>query len=408
MNPSRHKMTVLAQICKLIPGHMVNKLAAKHGVEEQARTFSPWSHVVSLLFTQTSHAMGLNDVCDTLQNHKGVLTTIRRATAPSRNGLSNANRTRKPEMAEDLFWEMLKHLEGISEGFGMARKYCSLPKRFRKTISTMDSSTIKLFANCLDWAKHRRRKAAAKMHLRLNLQEFLPKMIIVKTAGTHDSAEAKELCADVKAGEIVVFDKAYIDYKHLYSMNTRGIFWVSRSKTNMKYKSVGQHKGSMGKIIRDEIIELTCPNVGKKYPEKLRLVEAWVKIEGKEKRMTFITNNFEWAASSVSDLYKARWGIEVFFKELKQTLQLADFLGYNENAVKWQVWTALLVYLLLRFIAFQSKWGHSFFRLFTVLRGVLWSCLDMFSVLESYGTAGAVVRLRAVPEQGYLPGFAPI
>ena len=86
MNPSRHKMTVLAQICKLIPGHMVNKLAAKHGVEEQARTFSPWSHVVSLLFTQTSHAMGLNDVCDTLRNHKGVLTTIRTATPPSRNG----------------------------------------------------------------------------------------------------------------------------------------------------------------------------------------------------------------------------------------------------------------------------------------------------------------------------------
>lgn len=141
--------------------------------------------------------------------------------------------------------------------------------------------------------------------------------------------------------------------------------------------------------------------------KKLRLVEAWVKIDGKGKRMIFITNNFDWAASSVTDLYKARWGIEVFFKELKQTLQLADFLGHNENAVKWQIWTALLVYLPLRFIALQRKWNHSFFRLFTVLRGVLWSCLDMFSVLASYGTAGAVVRLRAAPEQGYLPGFAP-
>ena len=191
-------------------------------------------------------------------------------------------------------------------------------------------------------------------------------------------------------------------------MNTRGIFWVSRSKTNMKYKSVGQHKETKGKTIRDEVIELTCPKAGKKYPEKLRLVEAWVKLEGKERRMTFITDNFDWAASSVADLYKARWGIEAFFKELKQTLQLAGFPGYNENAVKWQVWAALLVCLLLRFIAFQSKWGHYFFRLFTVLRGVLWSCLDMFSILESYGTAGAVVRLRAAPEQGYPPDFAPI
>ena len=228
MNPSRHKMTVLTQICKLVPGHMVNKLAAKHGVDEQARTFSPWSHVVSLLFTQVSHAMGLNDVCDTLRNHKGVLTIIRAATPPSRNGLSNANRTRNSGMAEDLFWEMLRHLESMSGGFGMARKYCALPRRFKRTISAMDSSTIRLFANSLDWAKHRRRKAAAKLHLRLDLQEFLPKMIIVKTAGSHDSTEAKELCADVKAGEIVVFDKAYIDYKHLCLLNNRVVSRVSR------------------------------------------------------------------------------------------------------------------------------------------------------------------------------------
>lgn len=408
MNPSKHNLTVLAQICKLIPGHMVQKIAIRHGVEEQARTFSPWSHVVSLLFTQTSHALGLNDVCDTLRNHKGVLTTIRCATPPSRNGLSNANRTRNPEMAEDLFWTMLEHLKGIGKGFGMSRQYCALPKHFKRTINVLDSSTIKLFENCLDWAKHRRRKAAAKMHLRLNLQEFMPKVVIVKTAGTHDSTEAKELCADVKSGEIVVFDKAYIDYKHLHSMTKRGISWVSRSKTNMKYETVGQHKEAKGKIIRDEVIVLTCKNARENYPEKLRLVEAWVEINGKEKRMTFITNNFTWAASSVTDLYKSRWGIEVFFKELKQTLQIADFIGYNENAVKWQIWTALLTYILLRFIAFQSKWGHSFFRLFTMLRGVLWSCLDMFSVLECYGTAGGTIRLRAAPEQSYLPGFAPI
>lgn len=245
---------------------------------------------------------------------------------------------------------------------------------------------------------------------RIRDKEFMPKVVIVKTAGTHDSTEAKELCADVKSGEIVVFDKAYIDYKHLHSMTERGISWVSRSKANMKYKTVGvgQHKKAKGKIIRDEVIVLTCKNARENYPEKLRLVEAWVEINGKEKRMTFITNNFTWAASSVTDLYRSRWGIEVFFKELKQTFQIADFIGYNENAVKWQIWTALLTYILLRFIAFQSKWGHSFFRLFTMLRGVLWSCLNMFSVLECYGTAGGTIRLRAAPEQSYLPGFAPI
>ena len=132
-----------------------------------------------------------------------------------------------------------------------------------------------------------------------------------------------------------------------------------------------------------------------------------VEVDGKMKKMIFITNNFDWAASSICDLYKARWAIEVFFKEIKQTLKLADFVGYNKNAVRWQIWTALLTYILLRFIAWQSRWKHSFIRLFTVLRGVIWSTLDMFSVLECCGTASDKVRMRAAPELAYLPGLAP-
>jgi hypothetical protein len=135
------------------------------------------------------------------------------------------------------------------------------------------------------------------------------------------------------------------------------------------------------------------------------LVEEWIEVDGRMKRMTFITDNFEWTSSSVCDLYKARWAVEVFFKEIKQTLQLSDFMGYSENAVKWQLWTALLVYVLLRFIAWQSKLEHTFVRLFTALRGALWSCLDMFSVLKCCGTAGGKPRMRSTPYQSYLPGF---
>jgi hypothetical protein len=123
--------------------------------------------------------------------------------------------------------------------------------------------------------------------------------------------------------------------------------------------------------------------------------------------MTFITNNFEWSASSICELYKARWGIEVFFKQIKQNLQIADFLGNNENAVRWQIWIAMLAYLLLRFVEFMAKWGKPFSRLFTLVRGVMWSCLDLFSLIGSYGTAGVGLRMRASPEQAYLPGFLP-
>ena len=170
---------------------------------------------------------------------------------------------------------------------------------------------------------------------------------------------------------------------------------------------VEQQSEPQGKIIRDVYIKLTDHKTSRKYPKSVRLVEAIVEVDDKPKVMEFITNNTQWAASSICDLYRSRWSIEVFFKEIKQTLQIADFIGYSKNAVRWQIWTALLVYILLRFVAWQGRWKHSFTRLFTVLRGVLWSSLDMFSVLDCCGTAHGALRIRAAPEQCYLPGFSP-
>jgi len=358
------------------------------------------------MFAQVSHALSLNDVCDTLDNHGGVLTTIRHASAPSRNGLSNANRERNADMAEALFWETLGSLQERWPQFGMGRKYVGFPRRFRRVINIVDSTTIKLVANCMGWAKHRRRKAAAKCHMRLNLESFLPRFAVVKSANSHDAKEARGVCLGILAGEIVVFDKAYVDFEHLAELDERGVFWVSRAKTNMQYEVVREHSPADGRILRDAVIRLTGDRTAKFYPGELRLVTARVEVHGREMTLTFITNNFEWSANAVSDLYKSRWGIEVFFKQIKQTLQLGDFLGYNENAVRWQIWTALLVYVLLRFLAYMAKWGHSFARLFTLLRGTLWECYDLFALLGRYGTAAPPPRCRAAPEQAYLPGLS--
>ena len=406
MKPSKRKFTILKQICNLIPRNLVSKLAREYKVDKQSRSFSPWSHIISLVYAQLSHAVSLNDVCDALRNNESSLKDIRLATAPSRNGLSYANRTRNADMVEALFWKLLEQFQKRHPSFGLKHKYCKLPRRFKWTINAVDSTTIQLFANCLDWAKHRRRKAAAKMHLRLDLQSFLPKFVVVKSAKWHDSTEAKELCADIKAGEIVVFDKAYVDFTHLYRLKNRLVFWVTRAKDNMQYRVVGQHSASKGNIIRDIEIELTTDNTAKQYPDKLRLVEAELEVNGKLKNLVFITNNFDWAASSVCELYKARWGIELFFKQIKQTLQVADFLGYNENAVRWQIWTALIVYVLMRYIQHTNKREHSFPRLFTLLRAVLWKLVDIKGVIKCCGTASGSKLVRAAPDQGYLPGFA--
>ena len=205
---------------------------------------------------------------------------------------------------------------------------------------------------------------------------------------------------------IATFDKAYIKYGFLMDLTARGVFWVARAKDNMKYELVAARPlAGGGKIVSDKIIRLAGEKSPGQYPAELRLVEGWVEIDGVDRLMSFITNNFEWAASSICALYKSRWGIEVFFKEMKQTLQLADFIGHNENAVRWQIWTALLTYVLLRYCAYRSKWTHSFPRMFTVLRAILWHNFNLLEQLQRYGTAPDPPRIRAAPEQAYLPGF---
>lgn len=405
--PTSSKLNLLRQICNYIPEFLVLKLARETGAEKRSRTFKPWSHVLSLLFAQLTHSIGLNDVCDALRLHSGPLSSIRGATPPSRNNLSHANRERPAEMAEKLFWEVFEHLGNLSPRFVGGKAGKRFARKFKRTIHLVDSTTIPLIASCMDWAKHRRRKAAAKCHVRLDLQSFLPRFAIVDTARDNDNKRARELCAGIKAGEIVIFDKAYVDFSHLADLSMREVFWVTRAKENMSYRVVQRYqKGPVGKILKDELIVLKAAASHKDYPEQLRRIVALVEIDGREVEMTFLSNNLEWSAESIVELYRCRWQIEVFFKQIKQTLQLADFLGTTANAVRWQIWTALLVYLLLRYLAFLSEWKHSFTRLFTTIRACLWKKWDALALLRLYGTAEGPSRFIAQPEEAYLPGFA--
>ena len=405
--PTRTNLCVLTQLCNLIPPFLVAKTARAHGVDKRARTFSPWSHVVALLYAQFTHALSLNDVCDALRNHAAKLVRIRGALAPSKNAFSHANRQRDGQMAQALFWAILEHLTALCPRFG-GQRFKGMPRRFKRAVYAVDSSTIQLVANCIDWARHRRQKAAAKLHLRLNLQCFLPAFAIVDTAGHNDNRRARELCAGLLAGAIVVFDKAYVEFAHLFDLERRGVFWVVRAKDNMRYRVKKRLlKKRAGNILRDDLVVLAVAKTRAAYPQVLRLVRAIVEIDGKAREMEFLTNNLEWAPSSIAELYKSRWQIEVFFKEIKQTLQLCDFLGHNKNAVLWQVWTALILYVLLRFLAFANSWRHGFKRFFCLLRSSVWDGVLIASLARLCGTAGGAPAMRAAPEQLYLPGFGP-
>ena len=401
--PARSNVIVLKQVLNLIPRGMINRHARETGVEAKARTFSVVSHLSAMLFAQLSHAIGLNDVCDWLRLKSGVLARFG-VTPPSKNALSHANKERSAEFAEKLFWSVLGHLQHASPDFAAGRKGKGLLRRFKVRIHAVDSTVIQLVANCMDWAKHRRRKAAAKMHLRLDLHSFLPSFAIVDTAAHHDNKRAREVCATILSGEIVIFDKAYVDFDHLSDLNARGVWWVTRAKDNFKYHVVKNLTKGHDGIVKDQIVSLK----GRHKGMQVRRVDAWVEVDGELKRIVFITNNMEWSPRSVCDLYRRRWDIEVFFKQVKQSLKLGSFLGHSANAVRWQVYTALLVYVLLRFMAHLSAWGHSFTRLFAVTRSALWERIDLLALLKSYGTASSRMKVIGALNTAWLPGFAPI
>src|SRR5436309_9637224 len=253
--PTASNFTVLRQLCNYIPGHLVPQLARDTGVDEQARTFSPWSHVVSLCYGQLAHSIGLNDVCDALGLNSGPLSAIRGATPPTRNNLSHANKVRDAAMAEELFWAVYDYLGELSPKFVTGKGAKRFARKFKLTIHVVDSTTIQLIASCMDWAKHRRRKAAAKCHLRLDLQSFLPRFAIIDTARQADAKRARELCAGIKEGEIVIFDKAYVDFDHLWNLEERGVFWVTRAKENVQLGVVETYSANKSdKIICDELV----------------------------------------------------------------------------------------------------------------------------------------------------------
>ena len=193
-----------------------------------------------------------------------------------------------------------------------------------------------------------------------------------------------------------------MDFDHLWNLEERGVAWVKRAKENLEFEVVESYPVKAdGKIVFHELVGLKNAGSRNAYPDLMRRVVLWVEVHGKQRLMTFLTNHLTWSAESIAELYCCRRRIEVFFKQIKQTLQLADFLGTSANAVRWQVWTAWLVYLLLRYLAFLSNWSHSFSRLFAVVRTCLWRKWDLLNLLGRYGTAAGSFGCLGGPEQAF-------
>ena len=356
---------------------------------------------MTLVTVQLSKQESLNGICDIA---KAIEYEWNRAglALPHRNTLSNANTKRDPKMAEDVFWKLLEHFKGISPDF-ISDKFDGFLSRMKNhKIFLLDSSTIQLTLDCFDWARHRRQKAAAKLHMTLELASRLPSFAVVEDAAHHDSTRASVCTEQLVQGDILVADRAYLDFTFLNELAKRDVFFVIRKKTSTLFKIVESLKPSCApdlrkhstQILADEKVQPAGSKTSAAYTASggmLRLVKALVEVRGEMREMVFLTNNFSWSGRTIAELYRARWGIETFFKEIKQTCQIHDFIGYSENAVKWQVWAGLIGHLLLRYIRYLAKWKHSFSRLAGVVRGSLWLKKKLLSLLELYGTAGSMI-----------------
>ena len=398
---AQSNQTLFQQLCKLIPLDLVNRLAKETGVKAKARKFTPMSHVVAMLYAQLARVVSLSDLKDCLLLKSGILNRFS-IHPPGKNTLAHANKNRDYQFIQKLYWELYERFTAQSPQFGFGKRHRAPLHRFKCRIHAIDATVVQLVSNCIDWAKYRSRKAAAKVHLRLDLGTFLPSFVAIGKGSQNDVTRARELCAGLQPGEIVLKDRGYNDYTFFDELDKRGVYWVTRAKDNMEYIAIEELSTGKEGIVQDQLVHL--PNA--QNPDMtIRRVEAYVEVNGELRLMVFITNNEDWSPRTVCDLYQRRWDIEVFFKQIKQVLQIGTFLGYSENAVAWQVYSALLMYLLLRYQAFLSKWTCCFTQLFTRVRAAMWEFVDIFQLMECYGTASEPAPDPDWPQQAWFEGF---
>lgn len=336
-----YKPTVFNQLFNFIPRHVFDKNVSRLQSDRYAKSFTAWQQFLILLYAQTTGKKTLRDIHAGLQVHTDRLYHLGLRVVP-RSTMADGMCRRNSELFESLFERLLQ--DTISKA----------PQhhfRFHNPLYSLDATTIDLCLNIYDWAKFRKRKGAIKLHCQLDHAGYIPVFVHISTGKVHDVTAAKEH-VDILPDSIYCFDKAYIDYEWLNSINKKKAFFVTRAKRNMDFQ-VYRTAPVSGSILADEQIQLTGQNGMSKYPSHLRLVTY--QDEETAKVYTFLTNIRHLAASTIAAIYKQRWQIEIFFKWIKQNLKIKTFLGTSKNAVMSQIWVALTYYLLLSYIRFLSK-----------------------------------------------------
>ena len=364
-----HHNTVIAQMLKLIPGHEFETLANKHHTGRSFRKASRWSQFVTMMIAQLSGRNSLRDIVDNMTAQLHRLYHLGSAKL-SRTTLSRINEDKPYQLYEALFGRLLSRCQTAAPGHNF---------RFKNALYSLDATTIDLCLSAFPWAEFRSTKGAIKLHVGLNHEGYLPEFLTITNGKTHDITAAREL--QLPQGSIVVVDKACNDYAWYNQLTNKGIFFVTRLKSNADYRVLERRDVIKSKgITSDQVIEFTGAVTTKKCPINLRRIGYRDETTGKH--YVFLTNNMSLAAKTIADLYKSRWQVELFFKWIKQNLKIKSFVGTSKNAVLTQIWIAMCVYLLLAFLKFQSKLTQSLQQILRVLQLNLFEKRDLMALLR--------------------------
>ena len=362
--------SIFSQLLQLFPRIEFQHMVKETHAERHAKGFTCWGQFVAMLFCQLGRAHSLREISGGLRSCEGKLKHLG-ITAPSHSSLAYANQHRPWELYQQVFLQLFERCRVQVVG---KRRF-----RFKNKLMSMDSTTIDLCLEIFDWARFRRTKGAIKLHLLLDHDGYLPSFAIITEGNVSDVKVARQFHFD--PGTIVVDDRGYNDYALFGRWTAQGVYFVTRMKDNALYEVVGEKEVPQNSnVLKDEMIELRGPKAIEKCPHPLRRIEVY--DPETEEVLVFLTNNLKLGATTIAAIYKERWRIETFFKALKQNLKINTFVGTSANAVKIQIWTALIAMLILRFLQLRSQFNWSLSNLVALLRMNLFTHRDLWAWLN--------------------------
>ncbi len=385
-----HGNTILRQLLDLVPREQFQGFVDLHQGDRYVKKLTCWQQFLILLYAQASEKISLRDIQtglatfrDSTWYHLGLQTA-------SRSTLACANRDRPSAIYESTFFTLLGKCRECASG-------TASDFRFTEPLFALDSTTVDLCLSLFPWATFREEKGAIKLHTLFNVRSQIPECIVLTDAKRADVKELQALDLEtMPQGSVLVMDRGYVDYAQLRRLQASGRFFVVRLKDNAQIVALERFPVQETGVLADERIAFVLPEARKDYPEDLRLVTYADPETGKIYR--FLTNHVLLSAKTIADIYRARWQIELFFRWIKQHLQIKTFLGTSKNAVLTQIWTAMIYYLLVLWIAFKAK-CRSPLELTRVIRETLLHRIPLINIVHLVPKKAGAVLARAGPAQ---------